>query len=261
MSSLLEFADPHSYLGAHPAERGVVVRAFRPDAKSVRVLPMDVELERLDDTGLFEGVIEGATMPLDYELEVRYPDGGTFTLRDPYSFLPTLGETDLWLAAEGRHEELHDKLGAHVRELEGVTGVAFAVWAPSARGVSLVGDFNSWDGRLNPMRVLGSSGIWELFVPDLQETTHYKFEVRGADGVVRLKADPIAFRTEVPSKNASIVFRSRYEWNDSDWQEALRPSEPHAAPSTTRKTTHARRALWRDKTSSLLPEDEEWSGG
>ena len=230
MSSLLEFADPHSYLGAHPTAGGVVVRALRPDAESVRVLPMTVDLERLDDSGLFEGVVEGESLPLDYLLEVRYPDGSTYTLRDPYSFLPTLGETDLWLAAEGRHQELYDKLGAHIRELEGVVGVAFAVWAPSARGVSVVGDFNGWDGRLNPMRVLGSSGIWELFVPDIEADANYKYEVRGADGTIRLKADPIAFRTELPPKTASVVFEPHHEWSDGDWFETLRPAEPQKAP-------------------------------
>jgi 1,4-alpha-glucan branching enzyme len=230
VTALLEFADPHSYLGAHPTEDGVVVRAFRPGAESVRVLPMGVELERLEESGLFEGVVEGATVPLKYELEVRYPDGNTFTLRDPYSFLPTLGEMDLWLAAEGRHEDLHEKLGAHLREMEGVAGVSFAVWAPAARGVSVVGDFNSWDGRLHPMRVLGTSGIWELFIPDLRPGMNYKFEVRGADGIVRLKADPVAFRTELPPQTASVVSQSEHEWHDQEWREVLRTAEPHQAP-------------------------------
>ena len=106
---------------------------------------------------MFEGTVDGAKLPLRYELEVAYRDGGTFTLRDPYAFLPTLGELDLHLAGEGRHEELYEQLGAHVREIDGVAGIAFAVWAPSARAVSVVGDFNSWDGRLHPMRSLGSS--------------------------------------------------------------------------------------------------------
>src|SRR5439155_14991997 len=113
--------------------------------------------------GLFEGVVRPATLPLRYKLEVGYPGGHTIELEDPYAFLPTLGELDLHLAGEGRHEELYEKLGAHVREVDGVTGIAFAVWAPNARSVSVVGDFNGWDGRLNPMRSLGATGIWELF--------------------------------------------------------------------------------------------------
>ena len=158
-----ELADPHAYLGAHPTEGGVVVRTFRPDAESVRVLPMGIELERLRGDGVFEGTIEGAELPLDYELEVRYPAGDSYVLRDPYAFLPTLGELDVHLAGEGRHEELYARLGAHPRVVDDVAGVSFAVWAPNAGSVSVVGDFNSWDGRLNPMRSLGASGIWELF--------------------------------------------------------------------------------------------------
>ena len=149
---------------------------------------------------MFEGEIPGATLPLRYELEVEYAPGESYTLRDPYSFPPTLGEIDLYLAGEGRHEELYEKLGSHVEEIDGVTGVAFAVWAPSARSVSVVGDFNSWDGRLHPMRSLGASGIWELFVPGVAEGSRYKFELRAQDGDLLLRADPYAFATEVPPR-------------------------------------------------------------
>jgi 1,4-alpha-glucan branching enzyme len=200
-----ELADPHSVLGAHPADDGVLIRAYRPDAESVRVLPMDVELQPVNGNGVFEGTIPGAQLPLDYELEVRYPAGDTYRLRDPYSFLPTLGELDIHLAAEGRHEELYERLGAHPRALNGVAGVAFAVWAPNAASASVVGDFNGWDGRLNPMRSLGPSGIWELFVPGADEDVRYKFEIRTRAGKLRLKADPLAFRTEKPPANASVA--------------------------------------------------------
>jgi 1,4-alpha-glucan branching enzyme len=212
-----ELADPHAYLGAHPVRGGVVVRAYRPDARSIRVLPMGVELEQQDGDGVFEGIVEGAELPLDYELEVGYPAGESYVLRDPYAFLPTLGELDVHLAGEGRHEELYARLGAHPREVDGVAGVAFAVWAPNARSVSVVGDFNGWDGRLHPMRSLGASGIWELFVPDLQSGTRYKFELRTSDGKLRLKADPFAFAAEVSPRNASVVFESSYEWRDAGW--------------------------------------------
>ncbi len=197
-----------------------MVRVFRPDAESVRVRPANrsaCELTPADRDGVFEGTIEGAELPLDYELEVRYPAGDSYVLRDPYSFLPTLGELDVHLAGEGRHEELYARLGAHPRVVDGVAGAAFAVWAPNAASVSVVGDFNSWDGRLHPMRSLGGTGIWELFVPDVSPGTRYKFELRTRAGGLRLKADPFAFQTEVPPKNASIVFDSGYEWGDADW--------------------------------------------
>jgi 1,4-alpha-glucan branching enzyme len=214
-----ELADPHAYLGAHSVEGGVVVRAYRPDARSVRVLPMGVELERLGDGGVFEGTIEGAGLPLDYELEVGYPAGDAYVIRDPYAFLPTIGELDVHLASEGRHEELYARLGAHQRVVAGVEGVGFAVWAPNAASVSVVGDFNSWDGRLHPMRSLGSSGIWEIFVPDLRPGTKYKFELRTHSGSLRIKADPLAFAGEVAPRNASAVFASEHEWSDGDWME------------------------------------------
>ena len=211
-------ADPHSVLGAHEAdEGGVVVRAYRPEAQSVRVQPAGVEAELTDPSGLWEALLPKATLPLDYELEIEYANGDTFTLRDPYAFLPTLGELDLHLVGEGRHEELYERLGAHVRELGGVTGTAFAVWAPNARSVSVVGDFNSWDGRLHPMRSLGSSGIWELFVPGVQDGARYKFELRTQDGRLQLRADPVAFAAEVPPANSSVVYRSTHEWADDEW--------------------------------------------
>ena len=227
-----ELADPHAYLGAHPADGGVVVRAFRPDAESVRVLPANYparELEPVGD-GVFEGTIEGAELPLDYELEVRYPAGDSWVLRDPYAFLPTLGELDVHLAGEGRHEELYASLGAHPRVADGVTGVAFSVWAPNAASASVVGDFNSWDGRLNPMRSLGGTGIWELFVPGVPAGARYKFELRTRAGGLRLKADPLALQTEVPPRNASVVFETSHEWHDAEWVERRRSADALARP-------------------------------
>jgi 1,4-alpha-glucan branching enzyme len=223
-------ADPHAVLGAHEADGGVVVRAYRPDAERVRVEPAGVEAELRDPAGLWEALLPGAKLPLEYELEVAYPGGSTYRLRDPYAFLPTLGELDLHLVAEGRHEALYEKLGAHPRTIDDVAGVAFAVWAPNARSVSVVGDFNSWDGRLHPMRSLGASGIWELFVPALASGERYKFEVRWRDGTVHLKADPYAFATEVPPSTASVVFRSNHQWGDTGWLERRQLAEPLAAP-------------------------------
>jgi 1,4-alpha-glucan branching enzyme len=225
--------DPHSVLGAHLAEGGVVVRAFRPGAKAVRVRPEgagSVRLKRIHPAGVYEGTVAGAQLPLSYRVEVDYPDGVAVSQRDPYAFSPTLGPLDLYLAGEGRHEELYRRLGAQVRTVDGVEGTAFAVWAPSARSVSVVGDFNSWDGRLHQMRSLGASGIWELFVPDVGPGDVYKYEIRVRDGSVQLRADPFAFRAEEPPGTASIVFRSRHHWRDDDWLERRGQSDLHAAP-------------------------------
>ena len=223
-------ANPHSVLGAHEANGGVVVRAYRPDAQAVRVQPEGVEAELKDPAGLWEALLPKATLPLDYELEVEYPNGETYTMRDPYSFLPTLGELDLHLIGEGQLEQYYDKLGAHVREVNGIAGTSFAVWAPNARSVSLVGDFNSWDGRLHPMRSLGGSGVWELFVPGLEEGAKYKFEIRTQDNRLRLKADPVAFYAEVPPANASVVHRAKHEWQDGEWLERRTESDALREP-------------------------------
>jgi 1,4-alpha-glucan branching enzyme len=233
-----EHAQPHSVLGAHPNGDGVVVRVLRPAATKVSVKPSKgktVELEQIHPGGIFEGTIGNATLPLRYKVKVDYGESGQFTLEDPYAFPPTLGELDLHLIREGRHEELYEKLGAHVREHLGVTGTAFAVWAPSARAVSVVGDFNSWDGRLHPMRSMGSGGIWELFLPEVGPGCRYKYELLGADGELLLKADPYAQEAEVPPKTASVVTKSSYTWSAGDARyRALRHKErPLSRPMST----------------------------
>ncbi len=227
--------DPHHVLGAHPTKAGVRIRVFRPDAESIRVLldgdgDRPVKLRRSHPAGLFEGTVKGATLPLRYELEVAYPGGRSFRLRDPYAFPPVLGELDLYLVGEGRHEELYERLGAHLVEIDGVAGTAFAVWAPAARSVSVVGDFNSWDGRLHPMRVLGGSGVWELFVPGVGEGAQYKYEIRTAAGDLRLKADPVAFEAELPPGTNSIVHRPHHTWRDAEWMETRAHTDPLRAP-------------------------------
>jgi 1,4-alpha-glucan branching enzyme len=216
----VELHDPHRTLGAHPHDGGVVVRAWRPDASAVVVRPEGadpVELAPADEPGLFEGFLDHADLPLRYELEVSYPDGARLRLRDPYAFPPTVGDLDLHLAGEGRHERLYERLGAHVREVDGVLGTSFAVWAPNARTVSVVGDFNLWDGRVHPMRSLGASGIWELFVPGVESGHRYQYELRTQEGELRVKADPVAFYAEHPPQTASIVYESAYEWGDGEW--------------------------------------------
>jgi 1,4-alpha-glucan branching enzyme len=223
--------DPHRVLGAHPTADGVVVRVWRPDATRVSVIPEGGEPVDLPHraAGLWEATLPGATTVPRYEVEVEH-GGHVHRTRDPYSFLPTLGELDRHLVGEGRHQRLWETLGAHPREVEGAAGVSFAVWAPSARSVSAVGDWNIWDGRVHPMRSLGSSGIWELFVPGIGPGEHYKFEIRGADGSLRLKADPLAAAAEVPPRTASVVDRSGHVWRDAAWLAERPERRPHSEP-------------------------------
>jgi 1,4-alpha-glucan branching enzyme len=226
--------EPHRILGAHPTSDGVVVRTLRPDAASVTVIAGEsrVDLEREHDAGLFVGRLPGSAVP-DYRLEVTY-ESGTYTVDEPYRFLPTLGEVDLHLIGEGRHEELWKVLGAHVRTYDSpggpITGTSFAVWAPNARGVRVAGDFNWWNGSALPMRSLGTGGVWELFVPDVGDGALYKYEVLGVDSVWRQKTDPLAFRMEVPPAQASVVSTSRYEWGDTQWMTERPNRKPHAEP-------------------------------
>ncbi len=231
--------DPHRLLGAHPTRRGVRIRVWRPAAKKVvaHIGPpsangsrAELKLKRVAPEGVFEGTLPDGKLPLSYELEVSYPDGASYRLQDPYAFAPTLGDLDLHLAAEGSHENLPDRLGAHLEEIEGVSGVRFAVWAPNAAGVSVVGDFNSWEADLHPMRSLGGSGIWEIFLPDVQEGARYKFDIRTPQGERRLKADPLARQAEIPPETASIVNVSRHIWEDEEWMGGRGESIPLERP-------------------------------
>ncbi len=230
-----ESADPHHVLGAHPTDGGVVIRALRPDATSVSAILAGgnvVELSQIHEDGLFEGTVQGASLPLRYELRADYGPAGVVTFYDPYSFTPTLGDLDLHLIGEGRHEEAYERLGARVIEPQGVSGTAFAVWAPSARAVSVVGDFNFWDGRIHQMRALGASGIWELFIPGIGPGQRYKFEILGGDGHRRLKADPYAQEAEHPPQTASVVPQRRRPWSASEerWHERRETYQPLHAP-------------------------------
>jgi 1,4-alpha-glucan branching enzyme len=210
-----EHHDPHGVLGMHLSGTGAVIRALRPLADSVTAVlgKQQVPLEHRR-SGIWEAVVPGLVR--DYRLDVTY-GGQTHRHDDPYRYLPTLGEVDLHLIGEGRHEQLWTVLGAHVRTYDDVVGVSFAVWAPNARGVRIIGDFNGWDGGSHPMRSLGSSGVWELFVPDLAAGTRYKFRILGADGLWRDKADPMARQAEVAPLTASVVAASSYSWGDEDW--------------------------------------------
>jgi len=215
----VDHADPHSVLGPHEEDGALVVRTFRPDALSVRLLraPGDapIEMTRVHALGIFEARIEGGHLPFRYRIEVRYPTA-TYTLHDAYAFPPGLGPLDLHLAAEGTHLEIYRRLGAHLREVDGVRGVGFAVWAPSAQRVSVTGDFNAWDGRLAAMRRIGQ-GIWEIFIPEVAEGALYKFEVKTLQGALVLKSDPYGQAMELRPRTASKVVSRRYEFTDAKW--------------------------------------------
>ncbi|MEP6492019.1 MAG: 1,4-alpha-glucan branching protein GlgB [bacterium] len=231
---------PHAILGAHPAtvaaESGVIIRALVPNATSVqcrfddgRVVLLEREAVGLSD--LFGAFVAGASLPLRYDFHIAFVDGHAWDRGDPYRFLPTLGDVDLHLFNEGTHRKLWTKLGAHVRTMDGVTGVSFAVWAPNARRVSVVGDFCSWDGRIFPMRVMGSSGVWEIFIPDLPPETLYKFELLTREGMIRVKTDPFAAKMEqFPGTAAIVQSEDQYSWNDEAWIAARRDLDPVRAP-------------------------------
>ncbi|MDQ1726014.1 MAG: 1,4-alpha-glucan branching enzyme, partial [Frankiaceae bacterium] len=225
--------DPHSILGAHVDGPVLTVRTLRPQAKTVcLVVGADRHEMSHEYGGVFVVALPRADVP-DYRIEVAY-NGDADTVDDPYRFLPTLGELDLHLVREGRHERLWEVLGAHVHRYTSMSGdilgTSFAVWAPSARGVRVVGDFNFWDGTAYPMRTLGSSGVWELFIPGIGAGTHYKFAILGADGVWREKADPLAFAAEKAPATASIVWDSSYQWNDDSWLSARAQSDHYKSP-------------------------------
>jgi len=218
---------PHGFLGPH----GTAVRVWRPDASETELVLPDgerVAARQLHPAGLFEASVDAGTA--DYLVEARYPDGNTWLSDDPYRFWPTLGEVDLHLFGEGRHERLWTVLGAHLREHQGVAGCSFAVWAPGARSVRVVGDWNRWDGRVTPMRSMGSSGVWEIFVPGVAKGAKYRYEVLGADGSTTLRADPFAFATEEPPSTASVVWEPEYGWNDDGWLSERAASEPTERP-------------------------------
>ena len=232
--------DPHSILGAHIEARGLTIRTLKPDARSVSVV---IENESIPMTQVIPGLwTVTLTVPVSahnlseiphYQFEVIYIDQPV-RCEDGYRFLPTLGEMDLHLIGEGRHEELWRVLGAHPRvEYVGqqeIPGVSFAVWAPNAMGVRVVGDFNFWNGHAHPMRSLGSSGVWELFIPGLAVGQAYKFNVLDTAGLWHMKADPMAFATEVPPKTASIIYESTYTWTDHEWIQRRQQQDPHLQP-------------------------------
>lgn len=212
-----EHYDPHNVLGLHPHSSGQkVIRLWRPGAKTLflEVFGKIVEATQVHEAGLFEYHVPLHTASNDYRI---YHQNGLLA-HDPYAFLPTLGEVDLYLFGQGVHYRLYEVMGARLIKHHGHSGVKFAVWAPNAKNVSVVGDFNYWNGQTNPMRSLGSSGIWELFVPGLKEGEKYKFEIRTQTDQILLKADPFALASELRPATASVIADvDNFQWDDSEW--------------------------------------------
>jgi 1,4-alpha-glucan branching enzyme len=230
-----DFHEPHRILGAHPARiagrDGVIVRALHPDALRCDLVTGGdvVEMARCDG-GLFAAFLPGEDTSARYRFRFTFDGGATWEREDGYRFLPTVGDVDLHLFNKGDHRRLWEVLGAQPRVVDGIDGVAFAVWAPNARRVSVVGDFCGWDGRLFPMRSIGSSGVFEIFVPGVEPGDRYKFEIKTAAGDLRLKADPFAKSMEMPPLTASRVVRSHHHWQDEQWMSERRERDWARSP-------------------------------
>ena len=225
--------DPFALLGPHETGKGVTIRTFQPGAEKVEAIGRDkranvkAKLEEVAD-GLFSGTMETAG---DYALRVTWPGGTVQVSEDPYGFGTVISDYDLHLFSEGRHLELARVFGAQPIAVDGVDGVAFSVWAPNARRVSVIGDFNNWDGRRHPMRLRHSAGVWELFVPRLSAGERYKFEIAGASGGVFEKADPLARATEAPPATASVVApKPDFRWSDDQWMKGRGTRQAADAP-------------------------------
>jgi 1,4-alpha-glucan branching enzyme len=262
LHSLVELIhqSPHSLLGMQPlgGGAGLVVRAFLPDAAKVEVQPVHepdkprFALKRIYESGLFEGVTKAASRVYAYDLVITNHQGQTRRTRDAFSFLPTLGESDLFLFGKGDERRIYEKLGAQLRVIDGVPGTSFAVWAPNAQRISVVGDFNQWDGRFHSLRLLGASGVWEIFIPGVGVGAHYKFEIRDVHGNIKLNTDPCGFFFETAPKNAAIVWDTRqFKWNDKAWLKRRRERDALRSPMSVYEV-HI--GSWRKKTAN-----ESWS--
>ncbi|HZE57963.1 MAG TPA: 1,4-alpha-glucan branching protein GlgB [Chthoniobacterales bacterium] len=228
--------DPFRILGPHRVGDDLVVRVFRPDAKEVSIVAhrkaeQSFVADRLRPEGFFQATIPGMKRDIDYHVHLTGWDESTALVRDPYSYGLIMGEVDLHLFSEGNHLQLSEQFGAHLRKIGDTDGVYFAVWAPNAQRVSVVGDFNGWDGRVNPMRRLLGSGVWELFLPGVSEGAHYKFEIRTQRGALLLKADPFGFFSQHGKETSSMVYNlDRYQWSDRDWMKARPERKLQASP-------------------------------
>lgn len=246
------FYNPHEVLGGHLGsdkhEDVVTIRVLRPLAKSVTIITQDAETEAVHEfNGVFIALVKAIRnddsygVP-DYRIRTEYEDGTVVVSDDPYRYLPTIGDMDMYLFGEGRHERLWEALGAHVLRYddpmgsadgtpgEQVVGTAFTVWAPNAHAVRVVGDFNGWNGRTHAMRELGSSGVWELFVPGVGDGEIYKYEILNANNEWTMKADPMERSHEIPPRTGSVVVDSEHEWHDEAWMAKRAVTDPHNGP-------------------------------
>jgi len=254
----------------HDGQDGVVVRAFLRDTQTCEVVDVQSKPERrfamqkLDELGFFEAFIPGDGKVFKYNLRIFQNNSEIRQFSDPYSFLPTLGDVDLHLFNEGKDQKIYEKLGSHIREVDGIQGVSFAVWAPSAKRVSVVGEFNNWDGRYHPMRSLGASGVWEIFIPGLHKGIKYKYELIGGDDNLKVKIDPYATHFESPPYNASIISDTRaFRWKDDKWLKKRASADWKKQPvsiyemhlgSWKRKTEEGDRPLnYRELAHELVP--------
>ena len=246
------FYNPHEVLGGHlgPDEHEdvVTIRVLRPLAKSVTIITENARTQAVHEhNGVFMALIpaiktdDGFDVP-DYRISTEYEDGSTVVSDDPYRYLPTIGDLDMYLFGEGRHERLWEALGARVLRYddplgsndgvkgEQLAGTAFTVWAPNAHAVRVVGDFNGWNGRTHAMRELGSSGVWELFIPGVEAGTIYKYEILNANNEWVMKADPMERSHEIPPRTGSIVVDSVHAWHDENWMDQRAKTDPHNGP-------------------------------
>jgi 1,4-alpha-glucan branching enzyme len=231
--------NPHELLGMHALGNGagLVARALVPGAAKIELQPAHekdkptIQLNRIPKTDIFEGSTTEADRVYAYDLVITDEAGNMRRTRDPYSFLPTLGESDLYLFGKGDERRIYNKFGSQLRTIDGVAGASFAVWAPNAQRISIVGDFNNWDGRVHQMRSLGSSGVWEIFIPGVHEGAHYKYEVRTQQGHIKLKTDPFGVFFETPPKNAAIVWNNqKFTWTDENWLAQRRQRDALRSP-------------------------------
>jgi 1,4-alpha-glucan branching enzyme len=275
-----EHSDPFGILGPHWIGEGerkqLAIRILQPRAAEVGIVPAGSKeihtAMRIHPDGLFEALIpaaalkaispSGAIPPAAYRLRMTFPSGGALEIHDPYAFPPLLTDFDLHLMGEGTHYLKYEKLGAHVREVEGVRGLHFGVWAPNARRVSVVGDFNSWDGRVHPMRNRGPTGVWEIFLPGLDEGQTYKFEILSSVGGLALKADPYAFAAELRPRTGSVVCNIEgYPWSDAEWMKERAKHNWLAAPvsiyevhaGSWRRAENNRWLTYRELAEQLIP--------
>ncbi len=227
---------PHDFLGLHKCKGGLVARAYIQNAKKCSLVPLHggekLPMTRLDKSGFFELFLPRKRKIFKYEFEVLGYDGSVRTEIDPYSFLPSISESDVYLIGKGEQLKIYEHMGSHLRRIDGVEGVSFVVWAPTARRVSVVGDFNNRDGRYDQMRLLGGSGIWEIFIPGVKAGAKYKYEILSQlSDTPFLKTDPYAVRFEPPPYNDAVVYDlSGYEWEDSDWISSRKNFRPDESP-------------------------------